>query len=45
MQYTGYGVMFTAYPCPAGMSLHSESHIYMSIYELDCVEMIEMIIC
>ena len=35
---TGYGVMFAAHPCSLGMSFHPESHIYLSIYELDCVK-------
>ena len=29
---------YAAHPCLTGTSFHPESHIYMAIYELDCVE-------
>ena len=35
---TGCGVIFAAHPYPPGTSFHPESHIYVSFYELDCVE-------
>ena len=35
---TGYGVMFAAHQYPPGTSFHPESHIYMSFFDLDCVE-------
>ena len=47
--FHGYGVMFATQPWPPCTSFHSESHIYVSIYELDCglwtkLEMINLLI-